>query len=437
MKVAVTLSMVEDDFSRLQGRKPGVKGQSGMKENDAFHLPPEDIVDGQHYGNGEQADTFSFGGNHSYALAQQSRTSLYTEPTGIEAFQDVVLISASSARHTAVVTEGSGDVYVWGEGKGGQLGTGRYRRRPIPVRLSIPATIVVQVACGDSHTLCLDDMGHVLAWGFNGLGQCGMEHRDAIATPTRIPSLKFNRATWISAGHSFSACVLGHTGQAFTWGANGAGQCGHASREDVLIPRRIMALVSVRIRRIACGKSFAIFISDEGEVWSCGANSCGQLGLGDHLGRILPDKISYLRNRHIDSVACGYQHALFASDSGDLWTVGSNTHGQLGLGNCQDYALPQLVQDGLASRRVRGIAAGSYHSLIWTEGGHVFSCGWDGQGQLGRVLSHQHNDKDHKTFQVIHSLDDKSRDIVSLAGGLVSSIISTVVPDIEDDYASL
>ena len=35
----------------------------------------------------------------------------------------------------------------------------------------------------------------------------------------------------------------------------------------------------------------------------------------------------------VTAVAAGSRHTLFLAESGDVWSVGSNSHGQLGLGN--------------------------------------------------------------------------------------------------------
>lgn len=58
------------------------------------------------------------------------------------------------AFHTAVVTE-SGEVFTWGKGKGGRLGHGDTRDRPVPCELDMDGKRVRAVECGSTHTACL------------------------------------------------------------------------------------------------------------------------------------------------------------------------------------------------------------------------------------------------------------------------------------------
>jgi len=71
-----------------------------------------------------------------------------------------VLCVALGAEHTLAITE-SGQLYSWGSNKFGQLGTGRnYLKNNLPQLLDSISN-VVQVACGEFHSLALDRTGKV------------------------------------------------------------------------------------------------------------------------------------------------------------------------------------------------------------------------------------------------------------------------------------
>jgi alpha-tubulin suppressor-like RCC1 family protein len=79
------------------------------------------------------------------------------------------------------------------------------------------------------------------------------------------------------------------------------------------------------------------------EVFVWGDDSCGQLGLElhkkiqQHTGNSVP--IYFYRtpkscsfNVLIKKIACGANHSAMLTNSGHLYMMGSNSHGQLGIG---------------------------------------------------------------------------------------------------------
>lgn len=57
-------------------------------------------------------------------------------------------------------------------------------------------------------------------------------------------------------------------------------QCGQGSTDDELSPAYISSLGGIKITGIAAGLWHTMFISDTGDVYSCGGNQFGQLGTG-------------------------------------------------------------------------------------------------------------------------------------------------------------
>ena len=65
--------------------------------------------------------------------------------------------------------------------------------------------------------------------------------------------------------------------------------------------------------------------------------------------------------------------------AGKLYTFGYGQHGQLGQRSNKNFARPKLVKD-LLSKPISKISAGWNHSLVLTEKGDLFACGY---GQYG------------------------------------------------------
>ena len=115
------------------------------------------------------------------------RTSVPTPVAGLEGV-DVVQVSAS--RHHVACVSRDGRVFTWGSGLYGQLGHGDRVTRFAPKMVeALRGVNVTAVAAGARHTVAVDDMGEVYAWGSNEHGELGLDPpppRRANATePTR------------------------------------------------------------------------------------------------------------------------------------------------------------------------------------------------------------------------------------------------------------
>ena len=76
-----------------------------------------------------------------------------------------------------------------------------------------------------------------------------------------------------------------------------------------------------------------MFQNDKGEIFACGDNAKGQCGLGHfNSPQITPSLILNLPP-NIFHFVCGYHHSLFLDSEGNVFSVGANGFGELGLGH--------------------------------------------------------------------------------------------------------
>lgn len=125
-------------------------------------------------------------------------------------------------------------------------------------------------------------------------------------------------------------------------------------------------------------------MSDFTEVFVWGSDHFGQLGLGSkqHKTYSMPKFCSF--NILIRSISCGDQHSGFISDSGHVYTMGSNLEGRLGIPDqsLRFSASPVLVES-LESVDCKEISCGGGHSLVLAADGSVFAWGFGETGALG------------------------------------------------------
>ena len=228
-------------------------------------------------------------------------------------------------------------------------------------------------ACGYDHTITLSDDGTVHSFGRNK-GALGLGHKNDVSLPTPIPNLP--QINMISCGKYFTVCV---DDEGFIWsfGDNSGGQLGTGNKTNFNVPQKIQDIPPVV--SVSCGNEHTLIITTDSGLWSCGRNTEGQLCHGDQKGRTKPQKTSFL---NISKISTGFFHSLFQNNNGEIFACGDNNYGQCGLGHF-DYPqiTPSLIPN-LPSNIVQFIC-GFFQSLFLDSEGNVYSVGYNYYGQLG------------------------------------------------------
>ena len=125
-------------------------------------------------------------------------------------------------------------------------------------------------------------------------------------------------------------------------------------------------------------------ISSFFQVFTCGHGEGGRLGHGTVEPQLVPKLIKPFPT--CAEVALGIDHTVFLTTNGRVFTVGLNTHNQLGVSSSiKETSTPTQVSLESSSlkniKTVIGIGANRYHSLCWTKES-LFTFGLNG-GQLG------------------------------------------------------
>ncbi|VDP54339.1 unnamed protein product [Schistosoma margrebowiei] len=88
--------------------------------------------------------------------------------------------------------------------------------------------------------------------------------------------------------------------------------------------------LTIKIKSISCGLGFLLCLTFSGQVFSQGIGSRGQLGLGDLTDKTELTIIEALQILTVTQIAAGNWHSVCLTDTGDVYTWGWNEHGQLG-----------------------------------------------------------------------------------------------------------
>jgi alpha-tubulin suppressor-like RCC1 family protein len=225
---------------------------------------------------------------------------------------------ACGESHSLVITD-KGYLYSWGRGYEGQLGLS-----PTIELAMVPSFVkyfhekhVVSIAAGAFYSLAITNEGAMYGWGEAKLGQLGVDkHRD-LRTPTQIrfPPTEEGSNVFISscsAGYGHTA-ALSNQGQLYTWGFNNYGQTGHGDLQTHWYPEPINTSDDGRqlgaVIKVVCGKYSTYAIDAKGTPYSWGK---GFIGHGANSKQLLPKKIeNSTDNRVFTNVFANNDSVLF------------------------------------------------------------------------------------------------------------------------------
>ncbi|KAG2761475.1 hypothetical protein PC116_g12756 [Phytophthora cactorum] len=140
-------------------------------------------------------------------------------PRFVEKLRDVaggssVVDVACGYTHTVVLTA-SGELYSWGLGEYGQLGTGDVYQ-PLPARVQLPPDALcapdqlARVYCGAFHSIATTEKRVMFAWGLNSYGACGLGHTANKDKPERIDCFSAQTELVVACGHKYTIALEVH-----------------------------------------------------------------------------------------------------------------------------------------------------------------------------------------------------------------------------------
>lgn len=216
-----------------------------------------------------------------------------------------------------------GAVYAWGDGTYGELGgaaaprngsdlkiSDGYEHLPWPGRVLLPdSPRVVDISCGERHSLVLDDRGRVFSFGENLAGQCGIPDQPGIMGSPIVPrpclvqlsaagasqhhegpAKAYELGSRVFAGKWHSAVVT-RDRRLYLWGHPGNRKLGHAGfnkdgseageaaskqrppgvavrsalRDAVRRPQLIYALLHRQVQVLGLGDESTVIVTGTGE----------------------------------------------------------------------------------------------------------------------------------------------------------------------------
>ncbi len=337
--------------------------------------------------------------------------------------EKVVLVSVDAYGAQSAAVSRGGRLYSWGATL--TKSQGDFLDEPtLETYFDSKGIKIASVVLGTSVRAAISQDKDLYLWGDNSVHQLGQGNPSFILstisglfsslnplsspfddTPKPVPYfIKYEiKIVQVAFGDSNTGTghiiALSDKGQVYTWGHNLKGQLGTGDTSIQEYPYLVRFDQSgsktahqPRMTFVAAGRFYSMAVSESGEVYTWGSGSFGQLGHDNRKDEYLPKKVKALEGIRIQSVVASAVHsAAISLTDHQVYMWGDGTHGKLGLGDSEPRLKPVRLNFDNTQPDVVDVALGTDNSAVLTKSGEVFV--W-GESSVSTTLV----DKNHSTM---------------------------------------
>ena len=254
----------------------------------------------------------------------------------------------------------SGKAYFGVAGLGGSASS--EKTKPLPNLINQK---IVQVTCGEFHSMALSASGDLYAWGMGFEGQLGLNSQYKVASSPRYLNFFYRKPVkFVACGYNYSLAITRDDSLLYGWGENKLGQLGLGNNRQIIDQPTLINIIDQYGGQEGSSSSEALVNSKADRVYTQ-----------------QPIKSYY--------VSAGYSHTCVVTEKGPV-TFGLNIYGQLGTGNTNTSYEPKLIEKDEKGENIEKIvksACSTSGTFLISETGKLYTCGTGdiGHGDIGMV----------------------------------------------------
>jgi len=255
-------------------------------------------------------ELFTFGDASWGDLGHGGEINSESVPKLVEALAGEKVAGATTGPCFTLAWTEEGELFTFGDGREGQLGHGALPALKSQCVEDVPRLVealqgkkVVGASAGDCHTVAWTEEGELFTCGNGDCGQLGHGELNHELVPRLVDTLVGKKVVSAAAADAHTV-VTTETGEVFSFGHGGYGQLGHGGTENERVPRLVEALVGNKVVGVVAGGTSTFHYppggtahtavwTEEGEIFTFGQGSSGQLGHGGHASEYVPRRVQY------------------------------------------------------------------------------------------------------------------------------------------------
>ncbi|CAG9322910.1 unnamed protein product [Blepharisma stoltei] len=331
--------------------------------------------------NGRTVDCIGGGFNKLYIVeaagqvtALQSDTTEPPDESEIEVLEKLGLKNIKCGMFHSVFLTKNGFVFTCGNGVFGVLGHGgAFATKTPQIVKALSDKVVMDIACGEAHTLALTEGGDIYAWGRGFEGQLGIRNSiEAVSVPKYVDAFYGKTMVKVACGQRHSLAIDSE-GVLYAWGEARCGQLGNGTHRQIKRPQVVSFPEGVKVKEVSAGSGHTAALSTEGCIYLWGYNHYGQLGLGDQNPRWFPEIVktdySGLPLLKIEKIKCAVNATFCIDIEGKAYSWGK---GMIGHGNILIQSSPKKIDMNTDYRQYSQVYACD-HTVLFFSPLRIFS----------------------------------------------------------------
>lgn len=322
----------------------------------------------------------TFGCNDEGALGRDTSTKEGSEtvPGAVELPGKVIQVTAGDSHSAALLEDGR--VFAWGSFRDshGTMGLTMRGNEQFPIEI-LPDIKVVKIASGADHLVLLSEKGRIYTCGCGEQGQLGRVAARTASRNTRqgmgplltpaIVEFKIRKKLEFDDIWAGTYCTFAReyqSGDIYVFGLNNYHQIGLKDAVVHFHPQVSKTFSGKTWRHISSGQHHTVALDNEGQVFVMGRKEYGRLGLGlNCLDAQELTPVPALSSVKCVDISAGSAQSFAVTQSGELYSWGMGTSGQLGTGEESDVEEPVLIEGKqLEGRTIVRVTGGGQHTLI-------------------------------------------------------------------------
>ncbi len=287
-------------------------------------------------------------------------------------------------------------LWTWGRGSNGRLGTNDVTDRSTPVTTFAGGTNWKQVSSGGYHTAAIKTDGTLWIWGNGSGGQLG----NADTTDRSTPVTTFaggNDWKQVKAHNRGSTLAIKTDGTLWTWGNGGSGVLGIDENSNILTPITTFAggtnwadtatTEPEDLYTLSAGNTHTAAIKTDGTLWTWGNGGNGQLGNASITLTNSTPVTTFAGGNNWRQISAGTIHTAAIKTDGTLWTWGNGSNGRLGNGETTISNKSTPVTTFAGGNNWKQVSAGNGHTAAIKTDGTLWTWGYGSNGKLGNAVT--------------------------------------------------
>jgi alpha-tubulin suppressor-like RCC1 family protein len=253
-------------------------------------------------------------------------------------------------------------------------GASGWAQKQVVVAPAATVSVLARPKVGiDTHgAMALANDGRILTWGRRmALGLYDTTVAQSIQDANSLPM-----ANGITGAVDFAGKhVLLADGTVLGWGGNSSGQVGSASHDSYVLQPQLLSNLPP-VQALWAGDQQLFALTRDGRVFAWGSNTFGELGLGDNIDRFQPVEMTGFTN--VVALVGGNRFSAALKKDGTVWAWGDNSFHQLGgdgttTSRNRPSQVPGLSDITRIFPGVFGFFAQKADGTVWATGGLPFT----------------------------------------------------------------